>query len=239
MIRFILLRHGQSQWNLENRFTGWTDVPLTDQGRQEALDAARLIKQAGFPVDLAFTSPLQRSIETLEILLKTLGISSTPVQHSWRWNERHYGCLQGLNKAETARRLGPALVWSWRRGYDAHPPALEMDDHRHPRFDPLYRDLPIVTLPRTESLAETEQRVLPKWSLDILPAIRSGANVLIVAHGNSLRALVRYLDAISPSEVPKLVIPTGIPLIYEANDSESGVDDFELKRYYLYPNNPH
>ena len=212
---FVLLRHGQSQWNQENRFTGWTDVPLTDQGRLEARQAARLLLEAGFSFDIAYTSVLQRAVETLQIVLAELGQSSIPVLRLWELNERHYGALQGLDKAETALRLGEPLVMSWRRSYAARPPALEPDDPRHPRFDPLYAALRADQLPATESLQDTEKRLLPCWQRGILPAIQSGQRLLLVAHSNSLRALVRYLDRIPEQDVPALNIPTGLPLVYE------------------------
>jgi 2,3-bisphosphoglycerate-dependent phosphoglycerate mutase len=213
--RFVLLRHGQSQWNLENRFTGWTDVPLTEQGRQEARQAARLLREAGFSFDMAFTSVLQRANETLQIVLAEMGLEALPVNRLWELNERHYGALQGLNKAETALRYGEPLVMSWRRSYAVRPPALEPDDPRHPRFDPLYAGLSAGQLPATESLQDTEQRLLPCWQSIILPAVLSGARLLLVAHSNSLRALVRCLDQIPEQDVPALNIPTGLPLVYE------------------------
>jgi 2,3-bisphosphoglycerate-dependent phosphoglycerate mutase len=227
--RFILLRHGQSQWNLENRFTGWTDVPLTAQGRLEAVQAASLLGQAGFQFDTAFTSVLWRAIETLEIVLNQLGLESIPIQYDWRLNERHYGCLQGLNKAETARRLGSSLVMGWRRSYDQRPPALELDDHRHPRFDRLYGYLPQEILPSTESLKDTEKRILPYWRDIIRPTIQSGKYVLVVAHGNSLRALVRQLEQTPPEKVPSLDIPTGTPLICRGGFDGSHFEIYELK----------
>jgi 2,3-bisphosphoglycerate-dependent phosphoglycerate mutase len=213
--RFVLLRHGQSQWNLENRFSGWTDVPLTDKGRMEARQAARLLLDAGLSFDIAYTSLLQRAHETLQIVLAEMGLETLPVERRWELNERHYGALQGLNKAETALQLGEPLVMSWRRSYAVRPPALELDDPRHPRFDPLYAALAVEKLPATESLQDTEARLLPCWQQVILPAILSGQRLLLVAHSNSLRALVRYLDHIPEQEVPNLNIPTGLPLVYE------------------------
>jgi 2,3-bisphosphoglycerate-dependent phosphoglycerate mutase len=215
--RFVLLRHGQSQWNLENRFTGWTDVPLTDQGRQEARQAARLLLEACLSFDIACTSVLQRAEETLQIVLAEMGLSSIPVVRLWQLNERHYGALQGLNKAETALQLGEPLVMSWRRSYADRPPALEPDDPRHPRFDPLYAALSAAELPATESLKDTEERLLPCWQRVILPTILSGKRLLLVAHSNSLRALVRYLDQIPEQDVPALNIPTGLSLVYETD----------------------
>jgi 2,3-bisphosphoglycerate-dependent phosphoglycerate mutase len=217
--RFVILRHGQSRWNLENRFTGWTDIPLTEEGRDEARKAGASLHRAGFSFDIAFSSVQDRSIETLEIVKNLLNIDAIPIVRSWRLNERHYGCLQGLNKAETALRLGAPLVMAWRRSYAVRPPALELDDHRHPRFDPCYQDLPLSDLPATESLKDTEKRLIPLWDEQIKPFIREGKRVLIVAHGNSLRALVRFLDQIPPSVVPGLIIPTGVPIVYQTDDA--------------------
>jgi 2,3-bisphosphoglycerate-dependent phosphoglycerate mutase len=222
----VLLRHGQSLWNLENRFTGWTDVALTDQGRAEAVQAARRLVQAGFSFDLAFTSVLRRAIDTLQIVLEEMRLEEIPTVQRWELNERHYGALQGLNKAETARRLGEKLVMSWRRSYAARPPALEWDDHRHPRFDRRYAALPAEALPGTESLADTERRLLPCWQAEIAPALRAGRRVLVAAHGNSLRALVRYLEDVSEAETPGISIPTGRPWIYEFD-----VDLRPIRRY--------
>lgn len=213
----ILLRHGQSQWNRENRFTGWTDVSLTDQGHQEVRRAAVLLKQAGISFDFACTSILSRAAESLAILLEEMRLPSTPVEHTWRLNERHYGCLQGLNKGDTANQLGDSLVRFWRRSYTGRPPALEFDDHRHPRFDPLYAGLSLDCFPATESLQDTERRVLQYWEAAIQPLLRGGSKVLVLAHGNSLRALARYLEQIPPAQVPALDIPTAIPIIYRAN----------------------
>jgi 2,3-bisphosphoglycerate-dependent phosphoglycerate mutase len=212
--RFVLLRHGQSQWNLENRFTGWTDVPLTEQGRGEARQAARRLLESGFSFDIAYTSVLQRAHLTLQIVLSEMGLEAIPVMRLWELNERHYGALQGLNKAETALRYGEPLVMNWRRSYAACPPALDADDPRHPRFDPLYAGVSADQLPATESLQDTERRLLPCWQAEILPAILSGARLLLVAHSNSLRALVRCLDRIAEADVPDLNIPTGLPLVY-------------------------
>jgi 2,3-bisphosphoglycerate-dependent phosphoglycerate mutase len=227
----VLLRHGESIWNRENRFTGWTDVDLTDQGREEAIQAARRLIQAGFSFDLAFTSVLSRAIDTLQIVLHEMGLEGIPTMRCWELNERHYGSLQGLNKAETAQRLGENLVMSWRRSYYARPPALEWDDHRHPRFDRRYAALPAINLPSTEALADTEQRLLPCWKTAILPAVQAGRQVLIVAHGNSLRALVRYLEQVSEAETPGIHIPTGRPWVYRLN-----VDFRPIQRYDIgYP----
>jgi len=225
---FVLLRHGQSIWNLENRFTGWTDIDLTNPGRQEAVRAARLLENAGFRFDIAFTSRLKRAVETLQILQRELNQERLPVQQLWQLNERHYGSLQGLNKAETAKQLGHTVVMNWRRSYHGRPPALDMDDPRHPRFDPLYADLPAELLPGAESLEDAEKRLLPCWKQTIQPAIQAGQRVLIVAHGNSLRALVRYLDQIHPDDVPALDIPTGHPLVYVKDKQTKRLRHYDL-----------
>jgi 2,3-bisphosphoglycerate-dependent phosphoglycerate mutase len=228
MHTLVLLRHGQSEWNLENRFTGWTDVGLTEQGRAEALGAGRLLKEEGYMFDVAYTSYLRRAIQTLWIVLEEMQLEWIPVINAWELNERHYGALQGLNKAETAKKFGDAQVKLWRRSYDVPPPALDLDDERHPRFDPRYAALQPEQLPATESLKITLERVLPYWHSDVAPAIKSGKRLLVSAHGNSLRAMVKYLDGISDAEIPELNIPTGIPLVYELDD-ELNV----LKHYYL------
>jgi len=214
---FVLLRHGQSQWNQENRFTGWTDIALTAQGRQETRQAAQALKEAGVSFDYACTSILKRAVESLAILVDEMHLQSLPIEHTWRLNERHYGCLQGLNKTETANRLGRALVSYWRRSYTGRPPALEFDDHRHPRFDPLFSAVPRASLPATESLKDTELRGARYWNTTIRPLLQGGLRVLILAHGNSLRALVRYLEQIPPVQAPELDVPTAVPLIYRAN----------------------
>jgi 2,3-bisphosphoglycerate-dependent phosphoglycerate mutase len=215
MYRVVLLRHGESTWNKENRFTGWTDVDLTEKGREEAVEAGRLLKADGYAFDLAFTSVLTRAIRTCWITLDELGELWIPVQRSWRLNERHYGALQGLNKAETAAKHGEAQVKIWRRAYDIPPPPLTPDDDRHPSHDRRYAALAPADLPLTESLKDTVARFLPYWHGTIAPAITSGQRVLIAAHGNSLRALVKYLDNISEADIVELNIPTGIPLVYE------------------------
>ena len=215
MHKLVLLRHGESTWNRENRFTGWTDVDLSDRGRQEAADAGRLLREGGYVFDLAFTSVLKRAIRTLWIALDELDQMWIPVEKSWRLNERHYGALQGLNKAETAARHGEAQVKIWRRSYDIPPPPLTADDPRHPSRDPRYATLAPGELPLTESLKSTVDRFLPYWHGTIAPAIQSGKRVLIAAHGNSLRALVKYLDGIDERTIVELNIPTGIPLVYE------------------------
>ena len=218
MKTLVLLRHGQSIWNLENRFTGWTDVDLTEQGRCEAADAARLLGEGGYDFDVAYTSVLKRAIRTLWIVLDGMDRMWLPVVRDWRLNERHYGALQGLNKAETAARHGEEQVKLWRRSYDIPPPPLEESDERHPSRQPMYAGLPPRELPRTESLKDTVARFLPCWHELIAPDIARGRRVLICAHGNSLRALVKYLDGISDAEIVELNIPTGIPLVYELDD---------------------
>jgi 2,3-bisphosphoglycerate-dependent phosphoglycerate mutase len=226
--KLVLIRHGQSTWNLENRFTGWTDVDLTDLGKQEALLGAQSIKDAGLTFDVAYTSVLKRAIKTLWIVLDTLELQWIPVSRAWQLNERHYGALQGLNKAETAEQYGDAQVKIWRRSYDTPPPALELDDPRHPSFDRRYAGLTAEQRPQTEALKNTLERVLPYWHGTLVPAIKSGQRVLIAAHGNSIRALVKYLDNISDDEITELNIPTGIPLVYELDD-----DLKPIKSYYL------
>jgi 2,3-bisphosphoglycerate-dependent phosphoglycerate mutase len=228
MYTLVLLRHGQSTWNLENRFTGWTDVGLTEQGRAEAVAAGKLLKQEGYVFDIAYTSVLRRAIQTLWIVLEEMQLEWLPVVNAWELNERHYGALQGLNKAETAQKFGEAQVKLWRRSYDVPPPPLELTDERHPRFDPRYAALRPEQLPATESLKITLERVLPYWHAVLAPMIKTGQRVLVSAHGNSLRAMVKYLDGISDADIPELNIPTGIPLVYELDD-QLGV----LKHYYL------
>lgn len=228
MKRMVLIRHGASAWNVENRFTGWTDVPLTDQGCQEARQAALLLKQEGFVFDVAFTSLLKRAIKTLWIVLEELDLMWLPVHQSWRLNERHYGALQGLNKAETAATYGDEQVQTWRRSFSVRPPALAMDDPRYPGNDHRYVDLDRRTLPTAESLHDTTMRFLPYWQDMIAPTIRSDKHVIVAAHGNSLRALVKYLEDVSDEAISDLNIPTGIPLIYELND-----DLTPIRRYYL------
>lgn len=228
MYKFVLLRHGQSVWNLENRFTGWTDVGLTEQGAAEARSGGRLLREGGYVFDAAYTSVLRRAIKTLWIALEELGQEWIPVTRAWQLNERHYGALQGLDKAETAEKFGEAQVKLWRRSYDTPPPALEWDDERHPRFDPRYASLTPERLPATESLKITLDRVLPYWLGTVAPAIQSGKRLLVVAHGNSLRALVKYLDDVSESDILELNIPTGIPLVYELTENLK-----PIRHYYL------
>lgn len=218
MIKLVLLRHGESIWNKENLFTGWTDVDLSDQGKAEAKRAGELLKAEGFTFDVAFTSVLKRAIRTLWIALDELDLMWIPVEHSWRLNERHYGALQGLNKAQTAAQYGDDQVLVWRRSYDIPPPALEKSDSRHPGTDPRYRELSPSELPLTECLKDTVARFLPYWHQTIVPTINSGKKVIIAAHGNSLRALVKYLDAIADEDIVGLNIPTGVPLVYELDD---------------------
>jgi 2,3-bisphosphoglycerate-dependent phosphoglycerate mutase len=213
----VLLRHGFSTWNQENRFTGWTDVDLSDQGCVEAQEAGRLLKEGGYVFDLAYTSVLKRAIRTLWITLDVLDQMWIPVEKSWRLNERHYGALQGLNKAETAAKHGEAQLKRWRRSYDVPPPPLTVDDARHPAHDPRYAGLSPNELPLTESLKDTIARFLPYWHGTIAPSILAGKRVLITAHGNSLRALVKYLDNVSESDIVDLNIPTGIPMVYKLN----------------------
>ena len=228
MHKVVLLRHGQSQWNLENRFTGWTDVDLTDQGREEAKAAGRVLKEKGFIFDKAHTSVLKRAIRTLWIALDELDQMWLPVRRDWRLNERHYGALQGLNKSETAEKHGEEQVLIWRRSYDIPPPALAEDNEHYPGHDPRYANLTSEELPLTECLKDTVERFLPYWHEAIVPEIKEGQRVIIAAHGNSLRALVQYLDGLSEEAVLKLNIPTGMPLVYELDD-----DLKPIKNYYL------
>ena len=215
MPTLVLLRHGESTWNQENRFTGWTDVDLTEKGQNEAAEAGRLLKAESLGFDIAYTSVLKRAIRTCWIALDELDLLWIPVERNWRLNERHYGALQGLNKAETAARHGEAQTKIWRRSYDIPPPPLDAGDPRHPGRDPRYASLSSSELPLTESLKDTVERFLPYWEGTIAPAIRAGRRVLIAAHGNSLRALVKHLDQISDGDIVELNIPTGIPLVYE------------------------
>ena len=224
----VLLRHGQSAWNLENRFTGWTDVGLTGQGIHEAHFAGQILREREYVFDLAFTSVLKRAIQTLWITLQEMELEWITVVNAWQLNERHYGALQGLNKAETAAKFGEAQVKIWRRSYDTPPPALELNDERHPRFDQRYANLKPAQLPATESLKITLERVLPYWHSEIAPAIQSGKHILVAAHGNSIRAMVKYLDNVSDNEITELNIPTGIPLVYELT-----ADLKPVTHYYL------
>jgi len=230
MKKLVLLRHGQSRWNLENRFTGWVDVGLTDKGVAEAESAARSLTDAGYTFDLAYTSVLERAIKTLWIVLERMHLMWIPVSRHWELNERHYGGLQGLDKAETAKEHGDEQVKIWRRSLDTPPPPSTDEDLRALRHDPRYRDLPDEKLPRGESLAMTIERVLPLWNRTIRPSVLKGRRVIIAAHGNSLRALVSHLDGLSKKEILELNIPTGVPLVYELED-----DATAIRRYYLEP----
>ncbi|MBT3501380.1 MAG: 2,3-diphosphoglycerate-dependent phosphoglycerate mutase [Candidatus Marinimicrobia bacterium] len=228
MIKLVLLRHGESQWNLENRFTGWTDVDLTQKGESEARLSGQLLKDEGFIFDIIHTSVLKRATRTMDICLKEMDILDIPIQYNWRLNERHYGALQGLNKAETAKEYGDNQVLVWRRSYSTPPPNLELDDKRHPRFDEKYSMLSPSDMPSSECLKDTVERFLPYWFGSIKPDIEAGKNVLIVAHGNSLRALVKYLDQVSDEDILGLNIPTGVPLVYELDENL-----IPIKNYYL------
>jgi 2,3-bisphosphoglycerate-dependent phosphoglycerate mutase len=228
MPSIVLLRHGESLWNRENRFTGWTDVDLSPRGLEEAQRAGELLRGLGYEFDVAYTSVLKRAIKTLWIALEAMDRMWIPVHNSWRLNERHYGALQGLDKAETAAKFGEAQVKIWRRSYDTPPPALTREDPRHPANDPRYRSLAPAELPLTECLKDTVARFLPYWHGTIAPAVRAGARVIIAAHGNSLRALVKYLDDVSERDIVELNIPTGIPLVYELDDALR-----PLRHYYL------
>jgi 2,3-bisphosphoglycerate-dependent phosphoglycerate mutase len=226
--RLVLIRHGESTWNKENRFTGWTDVDLTSKGIEEARRAGRVLREKGYGFDVAYTSVLKRAIRTLWVVLDELDLMWIPVFRSWKLNERHYGALQGLNKSDTAREFSEEQVQDWRRAFAVRPPALEEDDARYPGKDPKYAGLPDEALPRTESLKDAVERFLPYWHSDIVPAIQAGKRVLVVAHGNSLRAMVMHLDRVSDREIAALNIPTGIPLVYDL-----GPDLNPLEHYYL------
>jgi len=228
MIKLVLLRHGESTWNKENRFTGWTDVDLSEKGIEEARKTGRLLKEEGFVFDVAFTSLLKRAIRTLWIVMDEMDLMWIPVIRAWQLNERHYGALQGLNKAETSAKYGEEQVLIWRRSFDIPPPPLDRSDDRYPGHDPRYRGLSEKELPLQESLKDTIARCVPYWDANIVPMMRAGKKVLITAHGNSLRALVKYLDNISDEEILKLNIPTGIPLVYELDD-----DLKPIRHYYL------
>jgi 2,3-bisphosphoglycerate-dependent phosphoglycerate mutase len=228
MHKLVLLRHGESVWNKENLFTGWTDVDLSEKGKQEALEGGQSLKREGYVFDVAYTSVLKRAIRTLWVVLDELDMMWIPVVRDWRLNERHYGALQGLNKAQTATKYGEQQVKIWRRSYDTPPPALDPSDARCPGHDPRYRGVPKAQLPLAESLKDTVARFMPCWNEVIGPEIRRGQKVLITAHGNSLRALVKYLDDVSDQEIVELNIPTGMPLIYELDDNLR-----PLRHYYL------
>lgn len=228
MIKLVLLRHGESVWNKENLYTGWTDVDLSDKGRQEAGEAGRLLREGGYVFDVAFTSVLKRAIRTLWITLDQMDQMWIPVYNTWRLNERHYGALQGLNKAQTAEQYGEKQVKIWRRSYDVQPPSLTKEDPRWPGHDPRYKDMDEADIPLAECLKDTVARFLPYWHGTIVPTLKSGKRVIIAAHGNSLRALVKYLDDISDNDIVELNIPTGVPLVYELDD-----DLKPIRHYYL------
>ena len=224
MIKLVLVRHGQSMWNLENKFTGWTDVDLSENGVKEAIEAGKVLKEKGFTFDVAYTSVLKRANRTLDLILEQLGETDIPIYKSWRLNERHYGALQGLNKKETADKYGDEQVHIWRRSYDVQPPALTDDDERYTEMKGFYDEY----IPHTECLKDTIERVIPYWESDIEPSLKEGKKVIIVAHGNSLRGLIKYLDKMSDEEVINLEIETGNPICYELND-----DLTPIKHYYL------
>jgi len=230
MIKLVLVRHGQSIWNLENRFTGWTDVPLSEKGVKEAQEAGMVLKEKGFTFDLAFTSVLKRAEDTLDYILKEMDLSDIEIRHSWRLNERHYGALQGLNKDETKKKYGEEQVKLWRRSADVRPPALTKEDERYPGHDPKYKDLTEEELPTTENLIDTIHRVITYWNTDIKQELEQGKQVIIVAHGNSLRGLMKYLDNMSDEEVMNLEIETGNPICYELNDDLTPIRHYYLKQ---------
>jgi 2,3-bisphosphoglycerate-dependent phosphoglycerate mutase len=226
-MKLVFLRHGQSTWNMENKFTGWTDVDLSDHGVREAHDAGKVLKSEGYSFDVAHTSVLKRAIRTLWIVLEEMDLMWIPVHCSWKLNERHYGALQGLNKQATAEKYGDEQVHIWRRSYDIQPPPLALTDRRHPRFDPRYAHLNPDDLPSTESLKDTLNRVLPYWQQTLLPALKQGRRMIISAHGNSIRALVKHLEHVSDEDIMGVNIPTGIPLVYEFDN------DMRLIRHYF------
>lgn len=228
MIQLILVRHGQSVWNFENRFTGWTDVELTQKGKQEAIESGKVLKKYGFTFDVIYTSVLKRATDTLDYILKELNQESVPIHYSWKLNERHYGALQGLNKDETSQKYGEEQVKLWRRSADTRPPELSIDDPRYPGKDPKYKDLTNLELPKTECLSDTIKRVVDYWNSDIKKDLLDGKKVLIVAHGNSLRGLIKHLDNISDESVVNLEIQTGNPICYELDDNLK-----KIKHYYL------
>ena len=217
-MKLVLIRHGQSTWNKENLFTGWTDVDLSEQGKEEAAEAGRILKDEGYDFDVCYTSYLKRAIHTLNLVLENMDMEWLPVIKSWKLNERHYGALQGFNKSETAEKYGEAQVKIWRRSYDVQPPALDPEDERNPVFNPMYRDVDKKNLPLTECLADTLDRALPYYLDEIVPVMKKGKRVLIVAHGNSLRVLVKYIEKISDKDIVDVNIPTGVPLVYEFDD---------------------
>lgn len=229
MIKLVLVRHGQSEWNLENRFTGWTDVELSEQGVREAKEAGKVLKEKGYHFDLAYTSVLKRAEHTLDLILKEMGEEDIEIKRSWRLNERHYGALQGLNKDETRKKYGDEQVLLWRRSSDVRPPELEVTDPRYPGNDPKYKDLTEDELPKTENLIDTIKRVMEYWNSDIKPDLEKGRNIIIVAHGNSLRGLMKYLDDISDEDIVKLEIQTGNPICYELDDNLKPIRHYYVK----------
>ena len=229
MIKLVLVRHGQSEWNLENRFTGWTDVELSEQGVREAKEAGKVLKEKGYHFDLAYTSVLKRAEHTLDLILKEMGEENIEIKRSWRLNERHYGALQGLNKDETRKKYGDEQVLLWRRSSDVRPPELEVTDPRYPGNDPKYKDLTEDELPKTENLIDTIKRVIEYWNSDIKPDLEKGRNIIIAAHGNSLRGLMKYLDDISDEDIVKLVIQTGNPICYELDDNLKPIRHYYVK----------
>ena len=229
MIKLVLVRHGQSKWNLENRFTGWTDVELSEQGVREAKEAGKVLKEKGYHFDLAYTSVLTRAEHTLDLILKEMGEENIEIKRSWRLNERHYGALQGLNKDETRKKYGDEQVLLWRRSSDVRPPELEVTDPRYPGNDPKYKDLTEDELPKTENLIDTIKRVMEYWNSDIKPDLEKGRNIIIAAHGNSLRGLMKYLDDISDEDIVKLEIQTGNPICYELDDNLKPIRHYYVK----------
>lgn len=229
MIKLVLVRHGQSEWNLENKFTGWTDVSLSPKGIEEAKEAGRVLKEKGFSFDLGFTSELKRAKDTLDYILKEMGEENIEIRRSWKLNERHYGALQGLNKDETKKKYGEEQVLLWRRSTDVRPPALDVTDPRYPGNDPKYKELKEDELPRTENLLDTIKRVLEYWNSDIKPELEKGRKIIIAAHGNSLRGLIKYLDNISDEDIIKLELQTGNPICYELDDNLKPIRHYYLK----------
>ena len=228
MKQLVLIRHGESAWNLENRFTGWADVDLTPKGAEQALAAGENLKKAGYEFDIAYTSVLKRAIRTLWHVQDAMDLMWLPVVHSWRLNERHYGALTGLNKAETAQKYGDEQVHIWRRSYDVRPPLLEQDDERNPQKDPRYSKLTAADIPLGECLKDNVERVLPLWNESIAPALKAGKRVLLVAHGNSIRSLIKYLDQVSDEDIMEINVPNGIPLVYELDDNLKPIQHFYL-----------
>ena len=228
MKQLVLIRHGESAWNLENRFTGWADVDLTPKGTEQALTAGENLRKAGYEFDVAYTSVLRRAIRTLWHVQDTMDLMWLPVVHSWRLNERHYGALTGLNKAETAQQYGDAQVHIWRRSYDVRPPLLEKDDERNPQNDRRYEKLSATDIPLGECLKDNVERVLPLWNESIAPALKAGKRVLLVAHGNSIRSLIKYLDQVSDEDIMEINVPNGIPLVYELDDQLKPIQHFYL-----------